>query len=308
MDTRDVALLSALFRQPRAGYAELGARLGLSANAVKARVRRLGAEGVLQGFAVTPAPELLGMGEGLLVFTDVQDIAEREEDILRNLPDAPGVRFVDVGIDGTVLVWAYARDAADWERVERAAVSVVGKAPSRAAFRPCPASLEAAPTEWRLIRALLPDGRATLGDLARRSGLSAKTVKRRLASLLRAGSIRVEPVLSPSEASGLVLFSMHVQMKPEGRIEDVLRVLPPDAIAQTGVDPTRVTFHVARATQREAQADHRAVRRVAGVGSVVFVIATRRRADAWLDDAVVARSAGVPVARPDPVPVPVPRR
>lgn len=304
MDTLDVQLLAALARDPRAAYADLGARVGLSANAVKARVRRMRDEGVLQGFAASPAPEVLGMGEGLLVFTEVADLADREEDILRTLPDAPGVRFVDVSVDGTVLVWAYARDAADWERVERAAVSVLGKPPAHAAFRPCAAPVEAAPADWRLLRALLPDARASLGDLARRSGLSVRTVQRRLAALLGSGRVRMEPIVSPSEASGLVLFTLHAQLRPGATAADVLRVLP-GAIAQ----PTAsgVTFHAARPTLREAQGDHRAVRRCPAVERVTFAIATRRRADAWLEDAIAARLAPAAPAQPAPVPVPLPR-
>lgn len=306
MDRLDVQVLSALVRDPRASYAELGVQVGLTANAIKARVKRLREDGVLQGVAASPAPHVLGMGEGLLVFTEVPDLADREEDILRTLPDAPGVRFVDVSIDGTVLVWAYATDDADWERVERAAVSVLGKPPANATFRPCAAPAEAAPSDWRLLRALLPDARASMGDLARRSGLSVKTVQRRLGALLHTGRLRLEPVLSPSEASGLVLYSLHVTLRPGASVDDVLRLLPPGAVAQQS--GTVLTLHAARATLREAQADHRAARRSPAIERVVFTIATRRRADAWLDDALAARLQTPPTAPPVPVPVPLTRK
>lgn len=307
MDAKDVQLLAALFRRPRAAYRELGVRVGLSPNAAKARVRRMAEQGVLQGFAVTPAPEMLGLGEGLLVFTDVHDVVDREADILRDLPDATGVRFVDVGVDGMVLVWAYARDAADWERIERAAVSAVGKGPAHVEFHPSGGPTEVPAAEWRLIRALVPDGRATIGDLARRSGLSVKTVKRRLAALLGSGRVRVEPVLSPSEATGLALASFHVALRPDAAVSDVLTLLPDDAIAQTSRDPRRVTFHVARATLRDIQADHRALRASPAVERVLCSLATRRCADAWLDEAVAAKLAPARPLEAAPVPVPMPR-
>src|SRR5438270_13289501 len=93
VDRTDVALLQQLVRDPRAGYVELGAAVGLSPNAAKARVARMQASGVLLGFAAAPDAALLGLADGLLVFTGVDDLASREHEVLAGLPDVPGVRF-----------------------------------------------------------------------------------------------------------------------------------------------------------------------------------------------------------------------
>lgn len=308
MDKQDVRILAELFRDPRAGYAALGAHVALSPNAVAARVKRLEATGVLQGFAALPAPRLLGMAEGLLVFTNVDDLPEREDEILASLPDVPGVRYVDVSLDHSVHVWMWHANDADGERIERAAVSLVGK-PPQFALRgdPGPTGTLLSSSDWRIVRAMLPDARIPLKALARRAGLSFKTAKRHLAQLMRDGAIRMEPVLSPTEAQGLVLFTLSVVLKPEARLDDALARLPSTSIAQSSPGSPVVLLHVARDTLREAQADHRAIAASPGVERVLFTIATRRRADAWLDDAVGARIAALrqpgPVA---PVAVPVP--
>jgi len=63
MDTLDLRIIDALREDGRAGYATIGAAIGLSASAVKRRVDRLRADGVIRRFtvdvdesALSPAP------------------------------------------------------------------------------------------------------------------------------------------------------------------------------------------------------------------------------------------------------------
>ena len=304
-------LLQRLFRDARASYAELGAAVGLSPNAAKARVLRMQASGLLRGFAAAPDAPLLGLADGLLVFTHVEDLGTREHEVLAGLPDVPGVRFVDATLEGNVHVWVQHRDDADWERIERAAVSLVGKPPALVLCEPRrEAATTLAQNDWRLVRALVPDPRASIKDLTRRSGLSFKTAKRRLAALLREGRVRVEPILSPSDADGLVLYQLCVVLAPGAGVKDVLALLPEAAIAQALPESRTVVIHAARATLREAQLDHRALQAAPHLCErVLFAIGTRRRADAWLDDAIAAKLATPVVAAQQDAaaPVPLPR-
>jgi DNA-binding Lrp family transcriptional regulator len=312
VDMRDVAILQRLFRDPRAPYAELGSAVGLSPNAAKARVARMQATGLLRGFAAAPDAALLGLADGLLVFQGVDDLGTREQEILAGLPDVPGVRFVDSTLEGNVHVWVQHRDDADWERIERAAISLVGKPPTailREPRRESAATL--APTDWRLLRALVPDPRASLKDITERSGISFKTAKRRLAALFRDGRVRMEPVLSPSDAEGLVVYQLCVVLAPDSTAQDVLAQLPETAIAQSFPGSRLLVIHAARSTLRDAQLDHRALQSSPHCERVLFAIGTRRRADAWLDDAIAAKlselTAPKVAAAPNAAPIPVPR-
>lgn len=60
MDPVDEQIIAALQQDARATYAELGARVGLSAPAAKRRVDRLRARGVITGFTVVVDPAALG--------------------------------------------------------------------------------------------------------------------------------------------------------------------------------------------------------------------------------------------------------
>jgi DNA-binding Lrp family transcriptional regulator len=59
-DELDELIVSALVEDARASYADIGARVGLSASAVKRRVDRLRASGAITGFTATVDPSALG--------------------------------------------------------------------------------------------------------------------------------------------------------------------------------------------------------------------------------------------------------
>lgn len=60
MDSIDRQVVSCLLRNGRASFAEIGARVGLSAPAAKRRVDRLVASGAIRGFTAVVDPSALG--------------------------------------------------------------------------------------------------------------------------------------------------------------------------------------------------------------------------------------------------------
>lgn len=62
MQDLDQRIIAHLVADARASYATIGAQVGLSAPAVKRRVDRLRADGVLRGFTAIVDPEALGWG------------------------------------------------------------------------------------------------------------------------------------------------------------------------------------------------------------------------------------------------------
>lgn len=60
MDTVDRRIIALLLEDGRASYAAIGDGVGLSASAVKRRVDRLVADGIISGFTVVLDPDVLG--------------------------------------------------------------------------------------------------------------------------------------------------------------------------------------------------------------------------------------------------------
>ena len=61
MDNLDYGILDLLRQNSRAGYGDIGDRIGLSASAVKRRVDRLVADGVIRAFTIQVDPKVDGL-------------------------------------------------------------------------------------------------------------------------------------------------------------------------------------------------------------------------------------------------------
>ena len=61
LDERDLEIVAALQEDARATYADVAARVGLSASSVHDRVRKLEAAGVIRGYRAVVDPEALGL-------------------------------------------------------------------------------------------------------------------------------------------------------------------------------------------------------------------------------------------------------
>ena len=85
LDRSDRALLEQLQHDARLPITTLAERIGLSANATAERLKRLRRDGVIRGFTVRLAPEVLG--RGLLVFVEVR-LERTTPDVFRTFAEA----------------------------------------------------------------------------------------------------------------------------------------------------------------------------------------------------------------------------
>jgi Lrp/AsnC family leucine-responsive transcriptional regulator len=120
LDDIDWGLLDELQRDGRAGFRELGRRVGLSAPAVTGRVRRLEAAGVITGYQAVLDPGALGLP--VLAFVRVSGAGGVEADAefmtaARGIPEIREVHRV-TGAE-TYLMRVQVKTVQDLERVLR---------------------------------------------------------------------------------------------------------------------------------------------------------------------------------------------
>jgi Lrp/AsnC family transcriptional regulator, leucine-responsive regulatory protein len=120
LDDIDWALLDELQADGRAGFRQLGRRVGLSAPAVTARVHRLEAAGVITGYQAVLDPGPLGLR--VLAFVRVSGAGGVEADaefmaVARGIPEIREVHRV-TGAE-TYLIRVQVKTVQDLERVLR---------------------------------------------------------------------------------------------------------------------------------------------------------------------------------------------
>ncbi|HEX6400826.1 MAG TPA: Lrp/AsnC family transcriptional regulator [Actinomycetota bacterium] len=89
MDERDLTILAALQEDGRATFAEVGARVGLSASAVHDRVRKLEQQGVIRGYRAVVDPEAIGLYVTALIAASPLDPQQPDDlpDRVREFPE-----------------------------------------------------------------------------------------------------------------------------------------------------------------------------------------------------------------------------
>ena len=115
MDNLDFGILDLLRQNARAGYGDIGDRVGLSASAVKRRVDRLVADGVIRAFTIQVDPAVDGMATEAYVELFCRGTVAPDElrRILSAVPEVVDAATVTGSADAMVLVRS--RDIASLE-------------------------------------------------------------------------------------------------------------------------------------------------------------------------------------------------
>ncbi|WP_294181142.1 Lrp/AsnC family transcriptional regulator [uncultured Schumannella sp.] len=106
MDNLDYGILDLLRHNSRAGYGEIGDRIGLSASAVKRRVDRLVADGVIRAFTIQVDPKVDGLATEAWVELFCRGTVAPDElkRILQGVPEVVDASTVTGEADAVVLL------------------------------------------------------------------------------------------------------------------------------------------------------------------------------------------------------------
>ena len=201
MDSKDFQLLAALHENARQSYRALGNRVSLSAPAVRDRLQALEKRGIIQGYWVTPDPTIFDR-QDLLVF--YQDERTREEAV--EALSVGDVAFVAWKVDGGLTVQLWPRNQKESvEELTRALGAPSGQALAEHPPHP-PLSL----ADWRIIDVLIDDPRIELERLCKSTGLSPKTVRKHMSSMIREEVIYITPRLGTLSGSGELVYHLMV--------------------------------------------------------------------------------------------------
>ena len=264
MDLKDVQILLELQRNPFASHEAIGRGVRIGGPAVRDRLERMTAAGVLLGFQIAPLPQSLHRHWHLFVFPQVGDRLEVRE-VLR----CRDVIAVNRHANGDWMVNTYDRNERPdpgpdlRKRMGRRPVGAITlDAPTTGA----PAEAELSSLDWRVMDALVDSPRAPLNEVAGRAGIAPRTVRKRRARLLAKQLMMVLPIIDTRREPGLIVYGGYVGVR---RLEDI------DAISIPGLSfyrrlyrPPAAWFMGHSATLSELQRTERDLRAAPGVEAV----------------------------------------
>ena len=252
MDRKDFQLLVALDGDARQSLQALARRIALSAPAVRERLLRLEKLGIVQGYWVSIDPAIFGRKK------HVQPSAAKKKPL-----EARDVAWVAWKVDGGITVQL-------WPREVKSAVTALsrflGREPSwQGVSRPGWAG-RLSGLDWRVLDALIDEPRAPVARLAVATGLSPKTVRRRLQGLMRDEAIFVVPRLGFLTDAGELVY--HLLVSGSTPFPDLRRVLGDAVLIHETSDPPRRYLFCRADSLGDMTARTHALEQVPGVSSV----------------------------------------
>jgi len=259
VDSKDFRLLVALHENARLSYRSLGQRVSLSAPAVRERLNRLEARGILQGYWLYIDPNVLDR-EDLMVFYRGE---WRREDALKAL-DVEDVAFVAWKLDGSLSVQVWPRDRA---KPIKDLTSALESRPSGQTFtKRREETQRLSLIDLRIMDALVDYPLTPFEELVKKTGLSPKTVRKHLQLLIIDETIFIMPRLGSLAEPGDLVY--HLTVTGTAGRNELRRVLGEALVVSETSEPP-LKYLLCRADDlAEVTVRTQAVRKLPGVDSV----------------------------------------
>ena len=304
MDNTDMGILGALLDNCRESDRSIGARLGLTGGAIRARRRNMEDAGIIQRYVVKVEPPVLGLGVLYVVVTD-----EDADEILRQcgligkpylvVPCVGGVTVCGVVVDGREM-----RQKIDLARGLMKDVRILS------IFEAEGSALDSGltRTDLEVLGRLVPSPRQRIDDAAGKTGLSTKTVARCRDRLLAHPGVQFTLTYDPQKLEGYIPHAVLAWMDDQGRnpadaLPELDRRLSRHYLQAPFVAKNQVVLFMYCRTVFEMDEITRQVRDAEMVGAADLFIPKRISLyDEWLTDAIdeLRRSPRLHLAPPPP--------
>ncbi len=192
----------------RGSYRAIAEKVRADEDTVRYRLKKLHESGFLGDWRLQLNPRIWGGGQAV-VFIDVNPHT-RKDKLVDELKLLPGTMILNSFYERLGVVLEYddepslRRQVELARRLSGARDAMVGRIP----FPPCDTDLSA--RDWDLIRSLRKNPRKSYAALAAETGMSVRTIRRRLSRVVREGVAFAWPTLDPRGAGSGVLACLSV--------------------------------------------------------------------------------------------------
>ncbi|MFX0052553.1 MAG: winged helix-turn-helix transcriptional regulator [Candidatus Hermodarchaeota archaeon] len=216
IDTKDLEIIKIMNENSRIPLSAIATKLKLSLNAVKNRIIAMEEEGVIRGYTCDLIPGILGEETALAKIT-----ISKEVESIKALADVIGshelVFLVGVGLGNQLVVVFTYRSSSDVMNLESyiKTLTFVNTVEIFLLLGPPRQKLpQIAPVDYMLISKLRQNGRMSFHELAKKTQISTRTLKKRIDKLIRERIITFPLILSPGSSEDLINFTIFCMLKP----------------------------------------------------------------------------------------------
>jgi DNA-binding Lrp family transcriptional regulator len=217
MDEKDVILSFLLLSDSRVSIRELADRLDLSANAVHKRIQQLIDASVIRKF--TTKISLIALQASNIIVHGRSE-AETTVNLNEKLGKNKSIYWVALGGGNYIYVGAYLKNMTELTGLTdfiKKEAQMPNPNIGIMATPPSPTSLDLEktlyPLDREIIYSLSNDSRKPIAAIADELGVAAKTVRRRLAAMMKKGLLEFSIHWFP-DASDDIFSTIHIKLKP----------------------------------------------------------------------------------------------
>jgi len=203
MDELDKKILGDLASNCRVSYQELSRRYGISANAIRRRVLNLEESGEISGYSLLLSPAMIGVNRilGLLTADGSRDEVEVMDEIGSHSGVIASAAYSN-GIYALVGEYTTPEELLDLTSYFRK-IESIEKTEVHQTIVPLGTHMELSRMHLRVLKPLLHGPRLSVVEVSRKSGLTARRVRRLLNQLEESGAIRFQALLELGAASSI---------------------------------------------------------------------------------------------------------
>lgn len=210
LDKTDLTILSTLARNSRSSYNSIGSEVNLTSKSVKARVKRMIHQRVIEKFVVRVNPAAFGLKVVIVLVKNGNRI--NKDDVIKRVNQLGDIAYYVYHMGRTCVAALIIKKPVDDlyiqslnRRLMPATVVSIIALESRIE------SIVISETDLRIIKCLLLSGaRTEIGDIAKEVGISEKTITRRLTRMKEANILDFSIQCSPSMMIGYIQFAIPI--------------------------------------------------------------------------------------------------
>lgn len=270
MDETDGKLLAHLVRDPLARTGVLCETVGLTPNAVRARLENLQARGILWGARGVPNPLLFDRTSVVAVY----DVPVEGNPPPGTLLEVEEVTAVSENYDGRLaaICWLPGPDADTPVQLDER----MGGRPVRRFVERTepldPPGRALSTAKWRIMEEMLPDPRIQTSALAEAAGVSPKRARRLRDWLVNGGHLEVETIIQEDQGGEVMFHELYAQGPAAARPERVQDVLAASWVVSRVEQPVGVLLLCQASHLGEAIASRDRVSEVEGIDHAELVL------------------------------------